>query len=148
MSEIDKMLSQVNDLVNSTNVKEEIVKEEIKKDFATKEQRDAFNEIISQFTGTKRLDDYSNSVFYMVGENVFIERNLKFGNFDIRYSNFWEVFKSKFGLSYQEISDLLRGLLEEHFKCKVNTTWQIFWLKEIMLDEHFKCKVNITTDDK
>ena len=84
----------------------------------------------------------------MVGENVFIERNLKFGNFDIRYSNFWEVFKSKFGLSYQEISDLLRGLLEEHFKCKVNTTWQIFWLKEIMLDEHFKCKVNITTDDK
>ena len=53
MVEIDKMLSQVNDLINSSIVKEENVKSVIKKDFATKEQRETFNKIMSQITGTR-----------------------------------------------------------------------------------------------
>ena len=119
MVEIDNILSQVNVLVNSSSVKENT---ENNKDFCTKEQRDTFNEIMSKFTGTKKTKYQENSEFYVVGDSIYIEHNLKTHNFYIRYEGFWSVFESKFNLNYIETSELLRGLLKEYLKCEVNTT--------------------------
>lgn len=91
-----------------------------KKDFATKEQRDTFNEIMSKITVDKKSN--KDSVFYMVGDSVYMEQYLKTNDFYISYNDFWLVFETKFNLNYQEIKELLCGLLEEHLKCDVNTT--------------------------
>ena len=115
-NEIKNILEQVNDLVyQAKNV-------DIKKDFCTKEQRKTFNDIVSKFTGTKKYDKYPDSVFYMVGDSIYMEQNLKTNDLYIRYNDFWLVFETKFNLNYQEITDLLHGLLEEYQNCKVNTT--------------------------
>ena len=116
INEIKNILEQVNNLVSQS----EII--EANKDFCTKEQRDTFNEIVSKFTGTKEIDEYPDSVFYMVDDYVYMELDLETNIFYIRYDNFWRVFETKFGLDYQEIKELLCGLLEEHHKYEVNTT--------------------------
>ena len=123
INEIKTILEQVNDLVSKKVSIETNVISEAKKDFATKEQREVFNEIVSKFTGTIKIDKYPDSVFYMVGDSVFMEQNLKTNNFNIRYSSFWAVFETNFNLNYYEISELLRGLLEQHLKCDVNITF-------------------------
>ena len=119
INEFKNILEQVNDLVSKVETNET---KETKKDFCTKEQREAFNEIVSKFTETKKSDKYPDSVFYMVDDSVYMERDLKTDNFYIRYYDFWLVFERKFKLNYQEISGLLRGLLEEYLNCNVNTT--------------------------
>jgi hypothetical protein len=120
MVEIDNILSQVNVLVNSSSVKENA---DIEKDFATKEQREVFLDIMSKITCTKTDNSYPDSIFYMDNDSVYMEQDLKTNDFYIRYYGFWRVFETKFDLNYYEISELLRGLLEHHLKCEVNTTW-------------------------
>ena len=133
ISEIKNILEQVNNLLSNVETNEN------KKDFCTKEQRDTFNEIMSKITGTKNSDEYTDSVFYMVGDSVYMEQELKTDNFYIRYDDFWSVFKTKFNLNYQEISQLLRGLLEQHLNCKVNTTSYVFFRHQLRLEQHLKC---------
>lgn len=116
--------------------------ETIKKDLATKEQCDTFNEIMSKITGTKKSSKYPDSVFHMVGDSIYMEQDLKTNIFYIKYYDFWSVFETKFELKYQEIKELLRGLLEHHLKCEVNTTVTDGMSMSRLLERHLKCEVN------
>lgn len=139
INEIKNILEQVNVLVSKV---ESIDTKETEKDFCTKEQREAFNEIVSKFTETKKSDKYPDSVFYMVGDYVYMERNSKTNNFYIRYCDFWAFFETKFNLNYQEISGLLQGLLKHHLNCEVNTTFIEGELSTSVLEEHLNYNVN------
>jgi hypothetical protein len=41
------------------------------------------------------------------------------------YFNITSFFKSEFGLKWMDICELCEGMVEEHLKCKVVTTWSI-----------------------
>ena len=127
---------------NSFNKQEIIDIETSKKDFATKEQRDTFNGIMSKITGTKKSTYYTDSVFYMVGDLVYMEQDLKTNDFYIIYNDFWEVFETKLDLDYHETKKLLRGLLEEHLKCDVSTTYWTATARWYASEEHLKYEVN------
>ena len=103
-----------------------------------------FKSIMSKITGTKKIDNYPYYVYHMVGDKIYIEQDLKNNNFYIRSEDFWSVFETKFNLNYQETSELLRDMLEEYLKCKVNTTLRNYKTNHKKLEEHLKCKVNTT----
>lgn len=137
----NKVVEEICDTIKETSHKEEI----IEKDFATKEQRETFNEIMSKVTCLKKSDKYPDCVFYMVGDSVYMEHDLKTHIFYIRYNNFWRVFRTEFNLNHQEIGELLRCLLEEHLNCEVNTIDTDTLLGAAVLEEHLKCEVNTST---
>lgn len=116
-------INEVKEIINNVD---KITITDSKKDFATKEQREVFNDIMSKVTCLKKLDEYTDSIFYIINDSVYMEQDLKTDNFYIRYGDFWEVFETKFDLNYEEIKELLRGLLEERLICKVNTTEVIY----------------------
>lgn len=122
-NEIINILKQAKLIVSNQYKKEENYDVGSKSDFCTNEQRDTFNEIMSKITETKKIDKYPDFVFYMVGDYIYMEHDLKNNDFYIRYTNFWSVFESNFNLNYKVISELLRGLLEEHLKCEYTTCY-------------------------
>ena len=136
IKEVKELLYDVDSMLNN---KEEI---EIKNNFATKEQREVFNEIMSKISEIKKSVDYPDSIFYMIGDKVYMERNLKTDIFYIKYSNFWSIFETRFKLNDNEISDLLRCLLEEHSKIKINSTVIFCPFKVYRLEDYFKCNIN------
>lgn len=111
---VNKVVEEIADTIKETTYKEEI----IEKDFATKYQREVFLDILNKVTCLKKLDEYTDSVFYIINDSIYMEQDLKTDNFYIRYNGFWSVFETKFNLNCQEISNLLHGLLEEYLKCK------------------------------
>lgn len=113
---------------------------DIKKDFASKEPYETFLNIMSKITGTKKSDKFPDSVFYMVGDSVYMQQDIKTNDFYIRYNDFWRVFETKHDLKYLEIKELLCGLLEEHLKCKVNTSGDVLFHCTSILEEHLKYK--------
>lgn len=121
--EIIDIIKQANSMISVVDIKTS------KKDFATKEQREVFLDIMSKITGTKKSDEYPDSTFYMVGDDVYMEYVLNSGTFYIKHYNFWQVFESKFNLNYQEISELLSVLLEDELRYKTNNTHYVTYLR-------------------
>ena len=59
---------------------------------------------------------YPDSVFYFKNDEFFFEHDLKSGYFYCSYSKVWSFFETKFGLNYDQISDLIKSTVEGHFK--------------------------------
>ena len=121
VKQADSILSDINNEIS-------------KKDFATKEQRDTFNDIrinhikqtymdiANKITDIKKLDKYPNYVFYMVDNIVFMKHDLISDIVYIRYWEFWELFEKRFNLNYNQISLLLKSFLQVNLDCHVNST--------------------------
>lgn len=116
ISEIKEILYDVDKMFNVN------IEKDIENDFATKEQRDTFNDIMNKITVNKIHKENPVNVYYMVGNSIYVVQDTITGDVYIRYSDFWEVFETKFKLNYKEIRELIQRLLEEHFKCNINTT--------------------------
>ena len=61
-----------------------------------------------------RSNKYPESIFYKKNGEVLFEYNQKTNYFWVHYSKIWLFFESNYGLNYQEIRDLIRGVVEEH----------------------------------
>src|SRR5271157_1158348 len=68
----------------------------------------------------KTSKDSPNSVFYVNKNNEIIfeyeKQNEKNDYFYVSYNKIWSVFESEFGYNYDEIRDLIKGILESHYK--------------------------------
>ena len=82
----------------------------------TKEER--FFELIQGMTPKWDKKNFPDNIRYYKGDTHWIDYNEKSGYLWIRYDGFWNVFEEEYGLSYQDIRDFLKGMLEEHFKWK------------------------------
>ena len=57
------------------------------------------------------------------------------------YEKIWTFFKNNYSGNSQEISDLIKGWLEEHNKLKILTPMYLYFHQFSMLEEHDKLKV-------
>ena len=57
------------------------------------------------------------------------------------YEKIWTFFKNNYSGSSQEISDLIKGWMEEHNKLKVLTPNQLGIVQFVVMEEHNKLKV-------
>jgi hypothetical protein len=72
-----------------------------------------FRELVSKFE-IKLSDRYPNTVFYMIEDNIYMEREKDLNDMWIRYEDFWLVFENKFNFIGDEIPNLISKLIEKY----------------------------------
>ncbi len=90
---------------------------------------------------TEKYPDY---VFHMKDGNCILEYNKKNDYVYVNYCEIWSFFESYFGMSYQQIQDLTKVWVEEHYKKEVATTLDKDQKPSFLVEEHYKKEV-VTT---
>ena len=65
---------------------------------------------------------WSDFIFFMKNGEVIFDYNNKNGYVYMSYDKIWSFLESFFGLEYEEIQDLTKQWVEEHYKLDVTTT--------------------------
>jgi len=61
--------------------------------------------------------EYPNWVFYFNKDNkITFQYNINNGNFWCNYKLYWSIFYEKFGFNYNQVKDITKDMVEEHFK--------------------------------
>ena len=71
---------------------------------------------------------YPDFIFYKKGDKIIFDYDKKYGVVSISYDEIWLFFESYFGMNQQQIQDLTKVWVEEHYKLGVTTT--IKWRHE------------------
>ena len=82
---------------------------------------------------TEKYPDY---IFFMKDGEVVFDYNKENGYVAVSYEKIWSFLESFFGLEYEEIQDLTKDWVEEHYKVGVTTTYLallflLFWWRNI-----------------
>ena len=68
-------------------------------------------------------EKYPDYIFYKKGNNIIFDYNKKNGNVYIDYNKIWSFFESFFDMNDQQIKDLTKVWVEEHYNLRVTTTF-------------------------
>lgn len=60
--------------------------------------------------------EHSDSIYFFKEGKYFVQLDLKNKRIWFIYSNFWSILQKEFRLNHDEIQQLLKTLLEKHFK--------------------------------
>lgn len=66
--------------------------------------------------------EYPNYVFYMKNGKSIFGYNKKNGVTYINYGKIWSFFENYFSMNYEQIQDLTKAWVEEHYKLGIRTT--------------------------
>ena len=67
-------------------------------------------------------EKYPNYIFYRKGDKIIFYYNKENGYVYVDYNEIWLFFESYFGMEYQQIQDITKIWVEEHYKLGVTTT--------------------------
>jgi hypothetical protein len=90
---------------------------------------------------TDKWEDY---IFFMKNDKVIFEYNKENGYVYISYDRIWSFLESFFGLKFEEIQDLTKEWVEEHYKLSVTTTCFYSGVIGNKVEEHYKLSVTTT----
>ena len=89
-------------------------------------------------------EKYSDYIFHMKDGNCILEYNKKSGYVYVSYREIWSFFERMFGMNYQQIQDLTKVWVEEHYKKEVTSTITEKTHFGIRVEEHYKKEVTST----
>ena len=69
-------------------------------------------------------EEYLDYIFFMKDGEVIFDYNKKNGIVLISNDKIWSFLQNFFGLEFEEIQDLTKKWVEEHYKLRVKTTYQ------------------------
>ncbi len=75
---------------------------------------------LSMFNGCTIKIKNDMVVFYKNDQLMFVQ-DFRKGYFRVSFDRVWSIFQTKYGLNDAQISDLIKGILDEHLGCKVLT---------------------------
>ena len=87
-------------------------------------------------------EKYLNHIFFMKDGEVVFDYNKKNGYVGVSYDKIWSFLESFFGLEYDEIQDLTKEWVEEHYKLRVTTTRSMTDWIPYQVEEHYKLETN------
>jgi len=87
-------------------------------------------------------EEYPGYTFFMKDGEVIFYYNKKNGYTRISNNKIWSVLGNFFGLEYEEIQDITKEWVEEHYKLGLTTTFTINGLVSNWVEEHYKLKTN------
>jgi hypothetical protein len=90
---------------------------------------------------TEKYPDY---IFFMKDGKFIFYYNKKNGSVGISYDKIWSFLESFFGIEYEEIQDLTKQWVEEHYKLDVTTTPKEAVILDVPVEEHYKLDVTTT----
>ena len=76
------------------------------------------------------------------GTDFYMQQDFKNGYLRCDWDRIWIFFTIKKSMKVPETRDFIRGMVEEHLKCKVSTPEWIPLIGEQGVEEHLKCKVS------
>lgn len=85
-------------------------------------------------------ESYPDEEHYFIDDKLYFIYDLKDTDLWCRYDDFWSILECKYQYNYQEISDLIKVVVEEHFKNKVVAPRFGMLLNVRRVEEHFKTK--------
>ena len=91
-----------------------------------------------------KTDKYPGYVFYMKGNDILFEYNKKNGIINIDYKRIWSLLDRVFGMEYEQIQEVTKKWLEEHYNLRVTTTSPLFIPPILTLEEHYNLRVTTT----
>jgi hypothetical protein len=75
-----------------------------------------FQSILNRTTGPHTSSELPHSLFYKLDGNVIFEYNQITGSFWVDYVTIWSVFEDRFDMEYDEIQELIKPMVEDHYK--------------------------------
>ena len=68
-------------------------------------------------------DEFPNYIFFMKDGKVIFDYHKKNGNVYFTYEYIWELLESFFGLEFEEIKELTKEWVEEHYNLNVTKSF-------------------------
>ena len=91
---------------------------------------------------TEKYPDY---IFFMKNGEVIFDYYKKNGWVQISNTKIWSFFESFFSMNYQQIQDITKVWVEEHYKLRVTTTFAGQKILNTQVEEHYKLRVTTTS---
>ena len=141
------ILINTNDFLNISSTKYDIEKIKMLTNIKSKDKINSLIEFIDKILSNLEeyySDKYPKSTYYKYNDKVYFELDFKYNVTRCKYSDFWQKFRTDFGLNDMEIKELTQYMLGIHLKRKVPATFKDFALYNIKLGIHLKRKVPAT----
>ncbi len=92
------------------------------------------------------MKEYPDYIFHMKDGKCILQYNKKNGYVYVSYKEIWKFFENMFSMSNQQIKDITKIWVEEHYKVGVATTYFYSDSFGYLVEEHYK--VGITTSGR
>ena len=89
-------------------------------------------------------EKYPNTILFIKDDKVIFDYNKKNGKVYIDYDEIWSFFESFFDMNYEQIENITKVWVEEHYKLRVTTTSPCPFLRQSLVEEHYKLRVTTT----
>jgi hypothetical protein len=91
------------------------------------------------------MKEYPDYIFHMKDGKCILQYNKKNGYVYVSYKEIWKFFELYFSMSNQQIKDITKIWVEEHYKMGVKSTQEFGWRLQKEVDEQYKMGVTKTT---
>lgn len=90
------------------------------------------------------MEKYPNYIFHMKNGQCILQYNKKNGYVYVSYKEIWSFFERMFGMDNQQIKDITKIWVEEHYKMGVTTIGYVGSTGRSEVEEHYKMGVTST----
>ncbi len=90
------------------------------------------------------MKEYPDYIFHMKDGKCILQYNKKNGYVYVSYKEIWKFFENMFSMSNQQIKDITKIWVEEHYKVGVATTYFYSDSFDYLVEEHYKVGVTTT----
>jgi hypothetical protein len=94
------------------------------------------------------MKEYPDYVFHMKDGKCILQYNKKNGYVYVSYREIWKFFESYFSMDNQQIKDITKIWVEEHYKVGITTTMIYGDIPFITVEKHYKVGVTTTIDKR
>jgi len=92
------------------------------------------------------MKEYPDYIFHMKNGKCILQHNKKNGYVYVSYSEIWKFFELYFSMSNQQIKDITKIWVEEHYKVGVTSTNRSFGTGSKWVEEQYKVGVKSTQE--
>jgi hypothetical protein len=86
------------------------------------------------------MEEYPDYIFHMKNGKCILQHSIKNGYVYVSYSEIWKFLESMFCMENQQIKDLTKKWVEEHYKVGVTKTSLAKSFFPVTVEEHYKMK--------
>ena len=90
------------------------------------------------------MKEYPDYIFHMKDGKCILQHNKKNGYVYVSYREIWKFFEDYFSMDNQQIKDITKIWVEEHYKMGVTSTSGGLYVSDVTVEEHYKMGVTST----
>jgi hypothetical protein len=91
------------------------------------------------------MKEYTDYIFYMKDGKCILQHNKKSGYVYVSYREIWSFFEHMFSMSNQQIKDIIKIWMEEHYKMGVKSIEIAMGAQKWVVEEHYQ-EIQITNN--